>query len=178
MVIAVGGNSRKAGKTAVICALIRALPDANWTAIKISPHGHSDDLGLGRDRRERSISSFRGPLPLVAAQSRQGGDTGRFLAAGAKRAVLLSEIPADWPSGNVIVESGSVRDADVHLLVIDTSSSTFKESARALIASADAFVVTGGEWDGSGRPVFDAKPPLYESAELTEYVRAKLIGQR
>ncbi len=148
MVIAVGGSSRKAGKTAVICALIRALPDAGWTAIKVSPHAHTDA---------------------------GGGDTARFLAAGAKSALLLRAVPAEWPAGNVVVESGSVRKADIYLLVVDTSCGRFKRSARELMSRADAFVVTGGEWDGGGRPIFYAQPPLYESADLVDYLRARLV---
>lgn len=147
MVIAVGGNSRKAGKTSVICALIRALPEAAWTAIKITPHAHP---------------------------GAQGGDTARFLAAGAQCALVLEAAPAGWPEGNVIVESGSAANVDVRLLVLDTTAVEFKESARAMLPRADAFVVTRGEWDGGGRPVFHAPPPGFESPGLAAFVRGRM----
>ncbi len=147
MVIAVGGNSRKAGKTSVICSLILALPEANWTAVKITPHAHPGS---------------------------QGGDTARFLAAGAKRALVLASAPAGWPEGNVIVESGSAGEVDLCLLVLDTTAPEFKASARAILGRVDAFVVTRGSWDGGGRPVFTAPAPAYESSELAAFVRERL----
>ncbi|MGE5488282.1 MAG: hypothetical protein ACM3ZB_10745 [bacterium] len=147
--IAVGGNSRKAGKTSVICALIRALPDAAWTAIKITPHAHSGSAG---------------------------GDTARFLAAGARKAMVLSAVPPEWPEGNVIVESGSAENAGLRLLVLDTTTAEFKLSALAMLPRADAFIVTRGEWDGRGRPVFYAPPPSFECADLAAFVRERMEG--
>ncbi len=146
MRIAVGGNSRKVGKTSVICGLIRALAGFGWTAVKISPHLHP-----GR-----------------------GGDTGRYLAAGARDAIFLASPPERWPEGNVMIESGAVQDADLYLLVIDLTRQDFKASAAAMVTRADAFVVTGGEWDGGERPVFSAPPPTYESAALVEFIRRRL----
>lgn len=146
MRIAVGGNSRKAGKTSVICGLIRALAGFGWTAVKISPHAHD------------------------AA----GGDTARYVAAGARNAILLANPPEQWPEGNVIIESAAVQDADLYLLVLDLTRPDFKPSAAAMLKRADAFVVTGGEWDGGERPVFSAPPPNYESAALVDFVRRRL----
>ncbi len=149
MRIAVGGNARKAGKTSVICAILRALPEAGWTAIKISPHAHAPAAG---------------------------GDTARFLAAGARRALLLAEPPAEWPPGNVIIESTSLRDADLSLLVIDGLAAESKPSAAAMLARADAIVVTRGEWADDARPVFHAPPPGYSSEALADYIRRRLIA--
>ncbi len=64
MIVVVGANARKVGKTTLICAIIRAFPEFGWQALKITPHAH----------RQPS------------------GDTGRFLAAGACSASL--EMPA------------------------------------------------------------------------------------
>lgn len=130
----------------MICGVLRNLADSRWTAIKISPHRHGD--------RE--------------------GDTERYLAAGAAAALLLDAAPAEWPEGNVIVESGGVRDADVYLLVLDATRLEFKPSAAAMLERADAFVVTQGAWDGRGRPVFLAPPPGYESAALYDFLRRRL----
>ena len=78
-----GGSSRKAGKTTVICEIIAATREAEWTAIKISPHDHEPSLH---------------------------GDTERYLDAGAARASILQEYPADTYSGNIIVESNRVME--------------------------------------------------------------------
>jgi hypothetical protein len=40
MLVAVGGHSRNIGKTSVVASLIRALPQWNWTAMKITQFGH------------------------------------------------------------------------------------------------------------------------------------------
>ena len=37
-VVVVGGQSRKVGKTSVVCGLIAALPEMRWTAIKLTQH--------------------------------------------------------------------------------------------------------------------------------------------
>jgi hypothetical protein len=159
MVIAVGGNRKKAGKTAVICALIRALPEADWTAIKISPHRHGSGAGEGN----------RG--------SGEPGDTGRYLQAGARAALLLDRKPDRWPEGNVIVESGSA-DADLALLVVNEGDGEFKASARAMLARADAIILTGGSWTGGSLPVFGAPPPGYHCPELVELVRRRLTEKQ
>ena len=38
--IVIGGHSRSVGKTSVVAGLIAALPEYNWTAMKITQHGH------------------------------------------------------------------------------------------------------------------------------------------
>ena len=40
MVVVIGGHTRNIGKTSVVCGVIRALPNWNWTAIKIKQYGH------------------------------------------------------------------------------------------------------------------------------------------
>ena len=35
-VIVVGGGGRGAGKTALVCGLMRALPEIAWTAMKVT----------------------------------------------------------------------------------------------------------------------------------------------
>ena len=53
--IVVGGGGRGAGKTALMCGLMRALPEIPWTAMKITTHEHGkadSDLG-GDDCRAR-----------------------------------------------------------------------------------------------------------------------------
>ena len=38
--VVVGGHSRNIGETSVAAGLIAALPRYNWTAMKITQHGH------------------------------------------------------------------------------------------------------------------------------------------
>jgi len=66
-IVVVGGSGRGVGKTALVCGLIAALPEFNWTAIKITGHDHGQ------------------PKPVwEETQPGQGTDTARFLAAGAR----------------------------------------------------------------------------------------------
>ena len=81
MTVVVGGSSRKAGKTRVMCEIIAATREAQWTAVKLTPHAHDP----GRT-----------------------GDTERYLAAGANEAHLYETLPARLEAGNLIIESNSV----------------------------------------------------------------------
>jgi hypothetical protein len=172
VLIVVGGHSRKVGKTSVIAGLIRALAGAGWTAIKISPHAH-------------------------ATEERAGTDTSRYLAAGARKSVLLrapdlSGIRAALEGAeNAILESNSALDAlppDLYLMVLDFSVPDFKQSARRCLERAGAFVIIESPvaqpfWSGlpegwiKSRPSFLVKPPEYISPALVEFVRQRL-GRR
>jgi hypothetical protein len=101
--IVVGGSGRGAGKTELICGLIRALPEIPWTAVKVTSHAHGK------------------PTPLwEETTAGQETDTARYLAAGAKRALLVTaddgaldsivgQIVAETPpSSGVIFESNRV----------------------------------------------------------------------
>ena len=82
-IIVVGGGGRGSGKTALICGLIRALPEIEWTAIKITSHDHGKPTPIW----EETVAS-------------QEIDTGRYLASGAKRALLATA--ADDQLGGVV----------------------------------------------------------------------------
>ena len=75
-IIVVGGSSRGAGKTALICGLIAALPEFRWIAVKITTHDHG-----------HAGSIFEETLPGEET------DTARYLAAGAARAFLATPAP-------------------------------------------------------------------------------------
>jgi hypothetical protein len=112
VIVVVGGSGRKVGKTTVMCEIIAATPEANWTAVKITPHAH-----------ERT----------------RYGDTERYLAAGAVNALLTNELPA--AGGNVIIESTSIVDVikpDLFLFVV--GSEPWKPTAAAHAARADTMV--------------------------------------
>jgi hypothetical protein len=74
-IIVVGGGGRGAGKTALVCGLMRALPDIPWTAVKITTHEHGQDKTT--------------PIWEETAPG-EGTDTARYLAAGARRALLVT----------------------------------------------------------------------------------------
>ena len=38
--IVVGGHTRGIGKTALVVDIVRATPEAGWTAVKITQYGH------------------------------------------------------------------------------------------------------------------------------------------
>ena len=81
MIIVVGGNARGVGKTTLVCAIIRAFPQYEWRALKVTPHDHL----------------------------KESGDTQRFRAAGAVEAHLQSvaHLPA-LETGNWIIESNRI----------------------------------------------------------------------
>jgi len=87
MVVVIGGHTRNIGKTSVVCAVIRALPDWNWTAIKIKRYGH------GICSRHRGLCDCPDPKHPVTVSEENGAspssDSGRFPAAGAARAFWI-----------------------------------------------------------------------------------------
>lgn len=123
MIVLVGGQSRKAGKTALVEAIIRATPEASWTAMKITPHAHDG--------------------------APESGDTGRYVRAGAARALLLADVDeiaaAVAPPGNYIVESNSaarVLEPEVAIFVSDPANAEVKASAEAFLRLPQVLVVS------------------------------------
>lgn len=192
-IVVIGGQARKVGKTSVVCGLIAALRDREWTAVKVSQHAH--DLEAGETGREWTISEER--------DQSGGSDTSRFLLAGAARALWLRTNPGQLggaipalqselrSAGNVIMESNSVVRfirPDVYLVVLDPANPDVKESVREFFESADAVIIhdarnsetppfeTGEGW-GSNREsisqklVFRIRPPNYVTPEMIEFVR-------
>ncbi len=137
-IIVIGGGGRGAGKTALVCGLMRALPEIAWTAIKVTTHEHGK------------------PTPIwEETQAGEGSDTGRYLAAGARRALLVTAsedalgslveqvLRECLPSAGVIFESNSVLKhlrPDVCLCAA-TSPWTDEKSSYDLVAQhMDAMV--------------------------------------
>jgi len=140
--IVVGGGGRGAGKTALICGLLRALPESNWTAVKITTHAH---------RHAETIYE-----ELLAGEAT---DTSRYLAAGAKCALLVTADEGELGnileqvfkeharSGNLIFESNSVlRYVRPQLCFAVATSLTGerKPSFEIVERCADATVALGG----------------------------------
>lgn len=182
MILFVGGHGRKAGKSAVICGLIRALPQAGWIAIKVSRHRHGEMSRAG----------------VVEQTSADATDSGRYLAAGAVRSywAVLEGDSAGGPAGellrilagsaNAVVESASLAawiKPDLFLFVVDPAAGEWKPSAEASLKLADAFVLvdrgpaTMPRALPADRPRFLVRPPEFVSQELVAFIRARLAAQ-
>ena len=119
MIVVVGGQARKVGKTRAVCDIVAATREARWIAIKVSPHEH------GPTDRET--------------------DTDRYVAAGAAEALLVRKVPVLPTDRNVIIESNAALESvepDLFVLVTDPAVPEWKESARRVIERAD-YVVNG-----------------------------------
>ncbi len=154
MLVVVGGNGRKVGKTSVVEDMLRAQPARTWTAIKIASHRHV---------------STQGPFLIHEELAPAASDTGRYLRAGAARAFLIQaadlepalpairELLAD--SDDTIIESNRILDylsPDLCLFVLDFAEADMKASCLRHLRRADKVVVrndTGGEppWTGVTR---------------------------
>jgi len=199
-IVVIGGHSRSVGKTSVVAGLIAALPEFNWTALKITQFGHGICSADGKpcdcdtgDDHFRALSDER----ELDGQS----DTSRFLVAGAKRSLWvrtrqgrLGEAMPDIErkiagAENVIMESNSVirfLKPDLYLSVLDTETEDFKDSAREFLDRADAVILHQAngraKWKTvsmdalAGKPIFPITPPPYVTDEIVEFVKNRIIG--
>ena len=145
-IVVVGGSGKDVGKTGVVCAVISALREYEWTAVKITGH----DYPAG--------GSNESSAALVIREETRAGeetDTARFLRAGAKRALLVTrvgdEVPMDeiraalGSDRNVIFESNRILDAvkpDVCLALVGGDER--KASFVRLMRAADAVLTVQG----------------------------------
>jgi len=196
--VVVGGHSRSVGKTSVVAGLISALPEFDWTAVKITQYGHGVCSANGA-----ACDCATGDHSWAISEERDGSgdsDTSRFLVAGARRALWVrteqGRLAEAMPTlrqriedaSNVIVESNSVLKfvrPDLYLTVLDPATGDFKTSAREFLDRASAVILhTQGEtaWQGvslkplAERPLFHITPPPYVTAEIAEFVRSKLAA--
>jgi len=195
--VVIGGHSRSVGKTSVVAGLIAALPEFNWTALKITQYGHGicsangDPCDCVTDDHTRAITEER---------DRSGeSDTSRFLVAGARHSIwvrtrqgMLAEAMPDIRrriagAENVIMESNSIvrfLRPDLYLTVLDAGTPDFKDSAREFLDRADAVILHRTEatpqWNSvslkpvAGRPFFFIQPPDYVTGEIVSFVRERL----
>ena len=199
-IVVVGGHSRNIGKTSVVCALIAALPERHWTAIKITQCKHEQSGKFACDceltGQTIAISEERDTTAVT--------DSSRYLAAGAARSLwvrtqrgqlaeamgcIRTEIDC---AENIIFESNSVLEflePDLYISVLDPRVSDFKASAREYLDRADAMVISPGaieqaEWRGvplseiEHIPRFQVAPPDYSSNELVAFVAKRLSSRR
>src|SRR5260221_8519578 len=89
MLVVVGGHTRNIGKTSVVAGLIAALPELNWTAIKITQYGHGVCSSAG-EPCECAVADLDHPYAVSQeTDSASGTDSSRYLAAGARRAYWI-----------------------------------------------------------------------------------------
>jgi len=199
MLLVVGGHSRNIGKTSVVAGIIRRLPQAGWTAVKITQYGEGV---CATDGGSCGCAPEEPDHPVAVTEEYEPGktDSGRYFAAGARRSFWLRtpsgrlaaarpEIEKIFATGrNVIVESNSLVEIwkpDLYLMVLDFACEDFKPSALRFLDRADAFVVidrginvplwediSRGKWDS--KPRFPARPPYYVSAALAAFVKQRL----
>ena len=188
MLVIVGGHSRNIGKTSVVEGLIRALPEFEFVAVKITQFGHGVCSNHGRSCGCETEAEH--PYALSEEYEPGSTDSGRFLAAGARRSFWLRTRAGELraaaaPLGkllahneNVIAESNSLLELanpDLYLVTLDFSRADFKDSSARYLERADAFVVVDrGEWKPGvwdKRPRFMARPPVYVTDELAEFCR-------
>lgn len=194
--VVIGGHSRSVGKTSVVAGLISALPEFDWTAVKITQYGH----GVCSANGEACDCATADHSWAISEERNRSGesDTSRFLVAGARRALWvrteqgrLAEAMPGLRRGieeacNVIVESNSVLKfmrPDLYLTVLDPATADFKTSAREFLDQASAVILhaqSEAVWQGvslkplAERPVFRITPPPYVTEEIADFVRLRL----
>jgi hypothetical protein len=197
-VLAVEGHSRNIGKTSLAVDLIRAFPEAAWTAVKITQHGH----GIIADSVENCAGAPSEHAAVLDEEHDRSNhtDTSRFLVAGASRALLLRvkhgrmeealellRTEIEKP-GNVILESNTVLQflkPSLYLVVLNPLQEDFKSSTRSALDQADAFVLRSplksSPWEGIRQRLLEAKPKFLQRlgeplpAGLMEFVRERFF---
>jgi|SRR5277367_6776261 len=198
-IVVIGGHSRSVGKTSVVAGLISALPEYDWTAVKITQYGHGVCSANGAPC---DCATDDHSWAISEEKDRSGeSDTSRFLVAGAVRALwvrteqgrLAEAMPALRQrlerARNVIVESNSVLKflrPDLYLTVLDPGTEDFKTSAREFLDRAGAVILHDSSKAGGAawrrvslkpvaeRPVFRITPPPYVTPEIVEFVRSSV----
>lgn len=199
MLVVIGGHSRNIGKTSVVAGLIAALPERQWTAVKITQYGqgvcgdHGAECGCADPAHPFAVSEEH--------HCSSGTDTARYLAAGAARAfwvrTAMGQLGEALPelrrifaiSGDVICESNSVLQflkPDVYVSVLDFGVADFKASSLRFLDRADAVLVHAAAeqpvWRGvaqrlwQGKPRFEAHPPEYVPKGLVDFVSGRLAS--
>ncbi len=180
-VLAIGGSGKDIGKTSLVCAVIAALREFQWTAVKITGHDY--------EATGAAVKSAA-PNATIWQESTPGEetDTGRYLAAGARRALLVSRRGLDVPIAeiqsalgadrNVIFESNRIVDVlrpDVCLALI-SDASEMKPSFERLLSVADAVVSVGDSTSGvpAGMRRFRLESMEQLPAKMVEWLRERL----
>jgi hypothetical protein len=181
-VLVIGGSGKDVGKTSLVCAVISALAEFDWTVVKITGHDYAAGIGEGDEVSDTGLA--------IREETRAGEetDTARYLAAGARRALLVTRVGAEVPieeirnalgsDRNVIFESNRIVEAvkpDVCLALVGGTER--KGSFERLLRVADAAVIVGNaEADGlpEGTRRFELEGANRLSPELVGWLRERL----
>ena len=198
--IVIGGHTRNIGKTQLAVEILRAFPERDWTAMKITQYGHGvcsvngEACGCAADDHTFAVTEERDPAGRA--------DTCRMLAAGARRVFwvrtkqgrLAEALPQVREkiaaAGDVIIESNTLLHflrPDLYLPVLDFSRADFKDSAREFLDRAAAYVLLGPVPDGPAwqgvslkplqqRPVFVVQPDRLCPPALVNFIREKVFA--
>jgi hypothetical protein len=200
MLVVVGGHTRSIGKTSVVAGLIAALPDMNWTAIKITQYGH-DVCSNDGESCACTLTDTAHPYAISEETEPGNSDSGRFFAAGAKRSFWVRTAAGELGHGlpeltqimqgseNTIVESNSILQffkPDLFLAVLDFASVDFKETSLLYLDRADAVImilregIEQPQWRGVSPRLWLSKkrftviPPQYVTDAMAEFVKGRL----
>jgi len=199
-IVVIGGHTRNIGKTSVMCGILRALPQHELTAIKITQYGHGICSANGQP-----CDCVTADHSLAVSEERDPAgpkDTSRYLAAGAVRSFWVrtqqGHLAEAMPlmrkkiaeATNVLIESNSVLQflrPDCYLAVLDPVNADFKPSALRFLDRADAVLTTGGglsAWPGVSRqllerlPQFAVQPPEYVTDEVINLVGRRIAASQ
>ena len=171
-VIVVCGGGKDVGKTAVVCRLIAGLREFGWTAVKVTSHAHGKAEAVWEE-----------------TEAGEGTDTARYLAAGARRALLVSagddELEAvverlrAEPEVHWIFESNRILRylrPDVCLAVEGGLRAEAKPSFLGVARPIDAWVGVAERGGGvaRGKVRFELAALDRVSAEMVGWVRGRL----
>jgi molybdopterin-guanine dinucleotide biosynthesis protein len=196
-IIVIAGTSSNAGKTTLLCDLLRELTrDESWEAIKLT-RGHY--RSCGKDPRACCVSHLLGDQPMVRSGRDEtyaaGKDTGRYWEAGASDVhwVIVADGQVEQgirtalarvKSGRVLIEGTSLLkfiEADFVVMVArpdQVSRAPIKPSARRALAGGlvDALYLSGE--DGGAAFKNSLPPELAGAAPIyTNALRPQLISR-
>lgn len=206
--VGVGGFASNAGKTTLMCELLRAL-EPGWEAIKIT-RGHY--RSCGKDPQACCVSHLLSEQPVIRSGRAEtyaaGKDTGRYWDAGAANVHWLIVTDKQVERGiklalervraeGVLVEGTSfVQFVEVDLMLMAARAAgdgKIKPSARRALAKTDAlYLFNEDEHEANDeRARFAASPvgatsgnltgsiPIYTRADLPQLVeRVREIQRR
>jgi molybdopterin-guanine dinucleotide biosynthesis protein len=189
--IAISGFSSNAGKTTLLCELLRAFP--GWEAIKIT-RGHY--RSCGKDPHACCVSHLLGDEPLVRSGRKEtyapGKDTGRYWDAGASDVHWVIATDGQVEQGirlalervrapGVLIEGNSFLkfvDVDFAVMVARADGGKIKPTARRALKVCSALYLSDGADDAvAARELF--RPRLRDAADqdlfsaLPLYTRAE-----
>lgn len=156
--VAVSGFSSDAGKTTLLCELLRAFP--GWEAIKIT-RGHY--RSCGKDPHACCVSHLLSAKPVIRSGREEtyapGKDTGRYWEAGASNVHWLivtdeqveqgiSDALSRVKSAGVFIEgTGFLKhlDVDLALMAARADGGKIKPSARRVLGKTSAIYLFADE---------------------------------